>query len=108
MKKWDEFTIPFLGLEPGKYEYEFNDDLFNTHMALYKLSLNNNNKYKYTNITDDIKDVYFYDVIITDEETDKYNKCLLDKKQDIFTQNKESIKDQKIINEKFNKINKTI
>jgi len=26
MKKWDEFTIPFLGLEPGKYEYEFKID----------------------------------------------------------------------------------
>jgi uncharacterized protein len=26
MKKWDEFTIPFSGLEPGKYEYEFKID----------------------------------------------------------------------------------
>jgi uncharacterized metal-binding protein YceD (DUF177 family) len=26
MKKWDEFTIPFLGLESGKHEYEFKID----------------------------------------------------------------------------------
>ena len=77
-------------------------------MALYELSLNNNNKYKYSNITDYIKDIYFSDIIITDKEKDEYNKSLSAKKQDILTQNKESIEEQKVLNKRFNKINKTI
>ena len=89
-----------------KYNYSFNNELFEKHLELYNLSLKNNNKYKYLNLEDDIRTKYFKDVEITDDNILKYNEDLLNHKKQIQDIHIKNIKDQLRINNKFNKINK--
>lgn len=91
-----------------KYNYSFNDELFKQHLDLYKLSLNNNNKYKYINIIDDIKDKYFNDVEITEKDNEDYNGFLSNKLNKINEEHKSNIKEHIKIEETFKKINKKL
>ena len=91
-----------------KYNYSFNEDLFKEHLELYKLSLKNNNKYKYINIIDDIKDKYFNDVEITEKDNEDYNGFLSNKLNEINEEHKSNIKEHIKTEETFKKINKKL
>jgi hypothetical protein len=91
-----------------KYNYSFNEDLFKNHLDLFKISLNNNNKYKYINLIDNIKDKYYNDVEITNEDKDKYNKYLSNKQNEINEEHKSNIKEHLKTEEHFKKINKKL
>jgi len=91
-----------------KYNYSFNEDLFIEHLDLFELSLNNNNKYKYINLIDDIKDKYFNDVEITEKDNEEYNGFLSKKLNEINEEQKSNITEHMKTEETFNKINKKV
>jgi len=91
-----------------KYNYSFNEDLFKNHLDLFKISLNNKNKYKYVYIINDIKKKYYNDVEITNEDKDEYNKYLSNKHIEINEEHKSNIKEHLKTEENFKKINKKL
>jgi hypothetical protein len=91
-----------------KYNYSFNDDLFQEHLNLFELSLKNNNKYKYINIIDDIKDKYFNHISISSNDYKDHYNYLENKLNKINEDYKSNIKEQMKTEETFNKINKKL
>lgn len=77
----------------AKTNYYFNDDLFKEHLELFRISLDNNNKYKYIYILDNIKNTYYNNIKITDKDYIEYNEYLTEKKENIEKDHKYNIKE---------------